>query len=600
MHHVIVHNHPLSRLDWNHLHRSKREITNEKRKAIEDMISSGMGGMDSFRYMAHDAGGDECVGHTAKDHLNCVNTIKMEAVKGGDAQNMVDMLHAQSVEETDFFFRVKFNEEGRFCTVFWRDTMMMEDYDLFGDVVVFDTTYRTNKYNLICAPFVGLNHHKKNVFFACAFLADETIESFKWLFETFKKSMRGRCPVTLLTDQDHAIASAIEQVFPDTRHRLCLWHLHQNAVSHFGQLKRDRSFKDMFHKCLSGCDTEEEFESCWMLMIQTYALEKYPWFERLYKIKTKWCTALNKDFFSAGLLSSQRSESTNHSLGFNTNKSTTLSKFYEIFVDKVADWRKKEKNDEFQCSRKIPHSALPLTGLLGHAAKVYTLRFFSDFETEFIKCISACCTHTHVEDNIMFYVVSTESDGIKHRVKYDYSNKLISCSCKKFESVGLLCFHCLRVLNINSVCEIPNCYILKRWTKVAKSELWDRFTTNEVGIGCKTKNGVPWRHEMARKYYNLLLQCQENDQAREIIENSYSRDFVTINTMIGSTTSTKQVEHSDGNVNVLDPEHSVTKGRSKRIKGHFQRNNKKKKSGDTSSELPPKEFGSKTPVVRLF
>ncbi|KAL8473593.1 hypothetical protein ACS0TY_030434 [Phlomoides rotata] len=451
------------------------------------MISSGMGGMDSFRYMAHDAGGDECVGHTAKDHLNCVNTIKMEAVKGGDAQNMVDMLHAQSVEETDFFFRVKFNEEGRFCTVFWRDTMMMEDYDLFGDVVVFDTT----------------------------------------------------CP------------SAIEQVFPETRHRLCLWHLHQNVVSHFVQLKRDRSFKDMFHKCLSGCDTEEEFESCWMLMIQTYALEKYPWFERLYKIKTKWCTALNKDFFLAGLLSSQRSESTNHSLGFNTNKSTTLSKFYEIFVDKVADWRKKEKNDEFQCSRKIPHSALPLAGLLGHAAKVYTLRFFSDFETEFIKCISACCTHTHVEDNIMFYVVSTESDGIKHRVKYDCSNKLISCSCKKFESVGLLCFHCLRVLNINSVCEIPNSYILKRWTKVAKSELWDRFTTNEVGIGC-------------------------------------------------STTSTKQVEHSDGNVNDLDPEHSVTKGRSKRIKGHFQRNKKKKKSGDTSSELPPKEFGSKTPVVRLF
>ncbi|KAL8501143.1 hypothetical protein ACS0TY_020636 [Phlomoides rotata] len=49
-----------------------------------------------------------------------------------------------------------------------------------------------------------------------------------------------------------------------------------------------------------------------------------------------------------------------------------------------------------------------------------------------------------------------------------------------------------------------------------------------------------------------------------------------------------------------DPEHSVTKGRSKRIKGHFQRNKKKKKSGDTASELPPKEFGSNTPAVRLF
>ncbi|KAL8544502.1 hypothetical protein ACS0TY_004898 [Phlomoides rotata] len=50
---------------------------------------------------------------------------------------------------------------------------------------------------------------------------------------------------------------------------------------------------------------------------------------------------------------------------------------------------------------------------------------------------------------------------------------------------------------------------------------------------------------------------------------------------------------------MADPEHSVTKGRSKRIKGHFQRN-KKEKSGETSGELPHKEFGSNTPDVRLF
>ncbi len=53
----------------------------------------------------------------------------------------------------------------------------MVDYDCFGDVLVFDTTYRTNKYNLICAPFVGINYHWQNVMFGCAFLLDETTES---------------------------------------------------------------------------------------------------------------------------------------------------------------------------------------------------------------------------------------------------------------------------------------------------------------------------------------------------------------------------------------------------------------------------------------
>ncbi|MBA0832410.1 hypothetical protein Goarm_016801, partial [Gossypium armourianum] len=48
-------------------------------------------------------------------------------------------------------FKVKESEDPMF---FWRDGRSRIDYDCFGDVVVFDKTYRTNRYNLICAPFV--------------------------------------------------------------------------------------------------------------------------------------------------------------------------------------------------------------------------------------------------------------------------------------------------------------------------------------------------------------------------------------------------------------------------------------------------------------
>jgi len=46
---------------------------------------------------------------------------------------------------------------------------MLEDYTLFGDLVVFDTTYRTNKYDMICAPFIGVNNYAMNVMFGCSF-----------------------------------------------------------------------------------------------------------------------------------------------------------------------------------------------------------------------------------------------------------------------------------------------------------------------------------------------------------------------------------------------------------------------------------------------
>ncbi|PKA57334.1 Protein FAR1-like sequence 5 [Apostasia shenzhenica] len=53
------------------------------------------------------------------------------------------------------------------------------DYDAFGDVIIFDTSYRLNKYNLVCAPIIRVNHHWSNVLFGICFLADEIISSFE-------------------------------------------------------------------------------------------------------------------------------------------------------------------------------------------------------------------------------------------------------------------------------------------------------------------------------------------------------------------------------------------------------------------------------------
>ncbi|KAL8507443.1 hypothetical protein ACS0TY_018113 [Phlomoides rotata] len=168
--HVKGHIHELTRPEWSHLHRSERQITDDKGNAIEDMISSGMKPTDSFRYMAHDAGCEDCIGHTLKDHMNYVNCLRMEAIEGGDANSMIEILYEQASQETDFFFRIRHDDMGRLCSVFWRDSMMREDYNVYGDVVCFDTTYRTNKYNLIYASFVGLNNHRKSIFFCLCLL----------------------------------------------------------------------------------------------------------------------------------------------------------------------------------------------------------------------------------------------------------------------------------------------------------------------------------------------------------------------------------------------------------------------------------------------
>ena len=70
-----------------------------------------------------------------------------------------------------------------------------------------------NKWGLSCAPFTGINLHKKTVIFAYDFMLDETTESFVQLFKTFLKEMGDRHPITIFTDQALAVSNAINKYF---------------------------------------------------------------------------------------------------------------------------------------------------------------------------------------------------------------------------------------------------------------------------------------------------------------------------------------------------------------------------------------------------
>jgi zinc finger SWIM domain-containing protein 3 len=54
---------------------------------------------------------------------------------------------------------------------------MIIDYNHFGDTIMFDTTYNTNRDARSPCVFLGLNHHKETIIFRAILLYDETIES---------------------------------------------------------------------------------------------------------------------------------------------------------------------------------------------------------------------------------------------------------------------------------------------------------------------------------------------------------------------------------------------------------------------------------------
>ncbi|KAL2896019.1 Protein FAR1-RELATED SEQUENCE 6 [Bienertia sinuspersici] len=72
VHHVMQHNHPLTREPLNYLHRSERQMNQPKEQAIEAMQECG---------------------------------LKMKSIEGKDSQMVVDKLYEQMQEDNEFFFR---------------------------------------------------------------------------------------------------------------------------------------------------------------------------------------------------------------------------------------------------------------------------------------------------------------------------------------------------------------------------------------------------------------------------------------------------------------------------------------------------------------
>ena len=69
-------------------------------------------------------------------------------------------------------------DNSRIRNVFWADARTRAACKYFGDVISFDTTYLTNKYDMPFAPFVGVNHHWQSILLGCGLLSSKDTSSF--------------------------------------------------------------------------------------------------------------------------------------------------------------------------------------------------------------------------------------------------------------------------------------------------------------------------------------------------------------------------------------------------------------------------------------
>jgi zinc finger SWIM domain-containing protein 3 len=204
----------------------------------------------------------------------------------------------------DFMYVLDMNDHQQLRSVFWIHPRSRVACSYFGDVITFDTTYLTNTYKMPFAPFVGVNHHGQSTLLGCALLTNEKIETFEWVFNCWLQANKGVAPRAIITDQDKAMEAAVKMVFPNARHRFCLWHILKKVPEKIGHIcSGHKSFMDDFDACIYDCETSQMFEQKWDELIQAYPeCQQNDWLTNLYEVREKWVPVYLKDTFFAGMV----------------------------------------------------------------------------------------------------------------------------------------------------------------------------------------------------------------------------------------------------------------------------------------------------------
>ncbi|GAU38767.1 hypothetical protein TSUD_64980 [Trifolium subterraneum] len=517
---VEDHNHTLQPPETTHLLASHRKITEVQANEIDLAEDSGLRQKATFQLMRTHAGARANVGFTQMDVKNYINERRRKKMEYGEAACNAQYFQQQLLENPSFFHAHQLDVDEKITNVFWCDANMILDYGYFGDVVSLDTTYCTNNVNRPLALFSGFNHYRGSIIFGAALLYDETTESFKWLFDTFLQANNNKKPRTVFTDQAPAMVRALAEVMPETHHGLCTWHLLQNGIKNIGNLMKGGSyFLTDFKKCMYNIDIEADFETAWNNLINDYNAHDSDWLKSVYAIKKKWASCYMKESLTLGMRSTQISESVNAHFKSCMKPNVDIVQFFKHFEQVIEEKRAKELHHEYESSHKLPRLIYELSPILVQMGKVYTHTVFELFQNEFKLFLALSLSERNESHSLCEYVITMGNHERSWRVSFDRASNSITCSCKNFETFGILCSHALKVIEANDVKIIPEKYILRRWTRDARCGVVQDFRGKEVEGDPKLSRTRKFK-EVVSKFIKEVAEASLCEEDLKIVEES--------------------------------------------------------------------------------
>ncbi|KAK9053259.1 hypothetical protein SSX86_029892 [Deinandra increscens subsp. villosa] len=398
---------------------------------------------------------------------------------------------------------------------------------------------------MIFVPFTGVDNHRHCVTFGAGLIFSETTESYKWLLEFFLKA-HNKQPSLVLTDQDPSMRQAVLQVMPQSRHRLCMWHIMKKLPSKIsGDLMQNTDLRARIHQLVwSNYMKTTTFERRWNELIKEFDLREHEWLAEMYNIRDRWVPAFFRDIPMCGLLrTTSVCESSNSSFKVNSTSANTLVQFMMCFESRVEQQRYNQRTSDFKTS-SVSFLNIEATPIEKHAFQLYTSTIFLEVHKEIKEGMRYCyISNTEVLGVTHVYSVSqvNPENGLlsTYEVKYNTVEKVAECSCRCFTRIGYLCRHVFCAFQVNRLNEIPQTYISKRWTKNALPRSVYRIE-NRYGVDTSVES------VLRREVLELMNDCVDDLRADKVgLENLVEKMRELKNCIMGDLDASTIVDNSE-------------------------------------------------------
>ncbi|XP_031108444.1 protein FAR1-RELATED SEQUENCE 5-like [Ipomoea triloba] len=277
------HNHCMSSILANQFLKVNRNIDVGHQKFIANRARANIGPTKSFNLYKEMVEDFSNVGATNVDFKNFNKDFRAYIISA-DGQMIVNNFFKKKEVCEAFYFAYDIDEDEHLCKLFWADPISRKNFGCFGDVVSFDATYQTKRYNMVFTPLTGIDNHKKSITFAAGLLTKEDIASYIWLFEHFKKAMGAE---------------------PKKKLNSIVWSSYLEPL---------------------------EFENEWKSIMEEFDFVNNNWLEQMFELRRFWIPAYFRYVPMASLLrTTSRSEGENDVFSIFTTPLSSLFQFYMQF-----------------------------------------------------------------------------------------------------------------------------------------------------------------------------------------------------------------------------------------------------------------------------